>query len=54
MSTDPGTQTTAPPADSSPDDHRKFSLGEDWAATIVGLVFFTLCLVGALTPEMIP
>lgn len=54
MSADPGTQNTSPPAESSPDDHRKFSLGEDWAATIVGLVIFTLCLVGALTPEMIP
>ena len=54
MSAEDGPQPTAQPAPSSPDDHRKFSLGEDWAATIVGLAIFALCLVGVLTPELIP
>lgn len=54
MSAEHGPQTTPPPATSSPDDHKKFSLGEDWAATLVGLTIFALCVVGALTPEMIP
>lgn len=37
-----------------PDDHKRFSLNEDWAATIVGLVLFLACLLGLLTPELIP
>lgn len=37
-----------------PDDHKRFSLNEDWAATIVGLVLFLACLLGLLTPEPIP
>lgn len=44
----------APPAQSSPDDHRKFSLGEDWAATIIGLILFAFCLGGIITPDMVP
>lgn len=54
MSAEQGPQTTPPPTRSSPDDHKKFSLGEDWTATLVGLAIFALCMVGALTPEMIP
>lgn len=38
----------------SPDDHQRFSLSEDWAATFVGLVLLALCLLGAITPGMIP
>lgn len=38
----------------SPDDHKRFSLNEDWAATIVGLVIFGLCMVGLVSPELIP
>ncbi|UYG16875.1 hypothetical protein BRM3_00055 [Brachybacterium huguangmaarense] len=38
----------------SPDDHRRFSLSEDWAATVLGLVLLVLCLLGLLSPELIP
>lgn len=38
----------------APDDHRRFSLNEDWAATAVGLVIFVLCLVGVITPDLVP
>lgn len=54
MSAEHNQQTTAPSDASSPDDHKKFSLGEDWTATIIGLAIFALCVVGALTPKMIP
>ncbi len=37
-----------------PDDHRRFSLGEDWIATLVGLLLFTACMVGLIGPELIP
>ncbi|WP_199173926.1 MULTISPECIES: hypothetical protein [unclassified Brachybacterium] len=37
-----------------PDDHRRFSLGEDWIATIVGLALFGLCMAGAISPALIP
>ncbi len=37
-----------------PDDHKRFSLGEDWIATLVGLVLFTACMVGLIAPELIP
>ncbi|WP_019160086.1 hypothetical protein [Brevibacterium senegalense] len=46
--------TAATPTDPAPDDHRKFSLGEDWTATIVGLILFGLCMGGVVTAEMIP
>lgn len=38
----------------SPDDHGKFSLNEDWTATIVGLVILTVCLFGFISPDLIP
>lgn len=37
-----------------PDDHKRFSLDEDWAATIVGLVIFGLCMIGLISPAVIP
>lgn len=30
----------------NPDDHGKFSLSEDWTATIAGLVILVLALLG--------
>jgi ABC-type nickel/cobalt efflux system permease component RcnA len=51
-------QASAPPAHrtapASPDDHRKFSLSEDWLATVAGLLLFAACMAGLLTPEMLP
>lgn len=38
----------------SPEDHRRFSLSEDWIATAIGLVLFALCALGAIAPGMIP
>lgn len=38
----------------SPDDHKRFSLSEDWAATVVGIILLALCLAGLISPEMIP
>lgn len=38
----------------SPDDHKRFSLNEDWAATLVGLLLFAACMAGLLSPELIP
>jgi hypothetical protein len=29
----------------APDTHGKFSLNEDWAATVIGLVILGLCLL---------
>lgn len=37
-----------------PDDHRRFSLGEDWIATLVGLLLFAACMAGLIAPELIP
>lgn len=37
-----------------PDDHKRFSLGEDWLATLVGLAIFTACMLGLITPELVP
>jgi len=37
-----------------PDDHKRFSLGEDWIATLVGLVLFAACMAGLIAPELIP
>lgn len=42
------------PRPESPDDHKRFSLSEDWAATVVGLILLALCLTGLITPGMIP
>jgi hypothetical protein len=49
-----GAPVTSSERPESPDDHKRFSLNEDWIATIVGLVIFGLCMVGAITPGMIP
>lgn len=38
----------------SPEDHRRFSLGEDWCATIAGLAIVLLCLLGAVPEGMLP
>lgn len=38
----------------SPDDHQRFSLNEDWTATVVGLVIFGACMAGLIAPELIP
>lgn len=38
----------------SPDDHERFSLNEDWAATLVGLLLLAACMVGLISPELIP
>lgn len=37
-----------------PDDHKRFSLGEDWIATLVGLVLFGACMAGLISSELIP
>lgn len=39
------------PAEEQPDSHGKFSLSEDWLATIAGLVILTLALFG-LVPDI--
>lgn len=41
------------PAD-TPDDHRRFSLSEDWLATVIGLVLLAVCLLGLIDPDLIP
>lgn len=38
----------------SPDDHKRFSLNEDWAATLMGLLLLAACMVGLISPELIP
>lgn len=35
------------------DARGKFSINEDWLATVVGLILLTLCLTGVITPEMV-
>lgn len=40
--------------ESAPDDHGKFSLNEDWTATIIGLVLLGACLLGLVSPDLIP
>lgn len=42
------------PRPESPDDHKRFSLNEDWAATAAGLVLFAACMAGLISPELIP
>ncbi|MGP9538804.1 hypothetical protein ACT3SP_12380 [Brachybacterium sp. AOP43-C2-M15] len=37
-----------------PDDHKRFSLTEDWIATIAGLLIFAACMLGLIGPELIP
>jgi len=37
-----------------PDDHKRFSLSEDWIATILGLLLFAACMIGLISPELIP
>jgi hypothetical protein len=39
---------------STTDSIRTFALSEDWLATIVGLAFVTLILVGVITPDWLP
>ena len=39
---------------SAPDDHGRFSLNEDWTATIIGLVLLGACLLGLVSPGLIP
>lgn len=40
-----GEYVDVPPTDvEAPNAHGKFSLNEDWAATVVGLVILGLCL----------
>lgn len=36
------------PAEDQPDQHGKFSLSEDWLATIAGLAILTLALLGVV------
>lgn len=41
-----GEYVDVPPTDvEAPNAHGKFSLNEDWAATVVGLVILGLCLL---------
>ncbi|WP_394281253.1 hypothetical protein [Corynebacterium sp.] len=42
----PAAPTPSSPATSQPDSHGKFSLSEDWTATIAGLVLLIACLAG--------
>lgn len=37
-----------------PDDHKRFSLSEDWIATILGLLLVAACMIGLISPELIP
>jgi len=41
------------PVDDSPSP-RRLPIGEDWLATIVGLVLVSLVLLGILTKAMVP
>lgn len=43
-----------PESPESPEDHRRFSLGEDWCATIAGLAIVLLCLLGAVPEGLLP
>lgn len=49
-------KTTAPVAieEEAPNDHGKFSINEDWLATVVGLVLMTLILTGVIPTGIIP
>lgn len=40
--------------ESAPDDHGKFSLSEDWTATIIGLLLLGACLLGLISADLIP
>lgn len=49
--------TENPPAsreEELPTDHGKFSLSEDWLATVVGLLLLALVLLGAIPVGVIP
>lgn len=37
-----------------PTDHGKFSISEDWLATVVGLLLMALVLIGAIPLGVIP
>lgn len=37
-----------------PTDHGKFSISEDWLATVVGLVLLVVALVGIIPVGLIP
>lgn len=37
-----------------PTDHNKFSINEDWIATVVGLVLLVIALVGIIPVGLIP
>ncbi len=39
--------------ESAPDDAGKFSISEDWAATVVGLLLLAMCLLGWITKDML-
>lgn len=54
MSLSRGKDCTVNEDANAPDDHGKFSLSEDWIATIIGLVLLGACLLGFINPEIIP
>lgn len=37
-----------------PDDHQRFSLNEDWIATLLGLLIFGACMAGLIAPGLLP
>lgn len=38
----------------APDQHGKFSINEDWLATVIGLVLLALVLLGVIPDGVIP
>lgn len=48
------TSTPVTVEEEAPDSRGKFSLSEDWLATVVGLILMTLILVGVVPAGIIP
>lgn len=46
--------SSVPPPSDAPDGHGKFSLNEDWAATVVGLLLVAAALLGLLPEGIVP
>ncbi|MEE2038008.1 hypothetical protein Q8791_12355 [Nocardiopsis sp. CT-R113] len=53
MSETPSTPAPPPASPASPPEAR-WSLSEDWAATVTGLVLLVLALVGVIPAGLIP
>ena len=46
--------SSVPSEEDLPTDHGKFSISEDWLATVVGVVLLVLALVGIIPVGLIP